>query len=310
MHRPSAALLAASALLATAALTGCTYASRQPTAAATSGPTETTGVDLSTLKPGAAAALVPAAAKTKGTLTVATSATFPPFEFIGQDGHTIVGFDADMAAGIAAKMGLKVSMINTGFETILVGIDSGKQDMAMSGLAITPERGKVVDFVAYLFGGTGLGVPKGNPQQLSMDPMTLCGHSVGAPKGSLQGIEFLPKFSDECVANGKKPINVLLYPSQNEANLAVVSGRSDAVMAPATPMNYEFRRSNIAMELAPGKPYKPVQVGIAMANESPLAPAVSKAVQELVADGTMQQLMHTWDIPETALDPDAGEIIR
>src|SRR3954468_19535729 len=42
------------------------------------------------------AALVPSSVKSKGTLTVAADATYAPNEFIGPDGHTVVGMDADL----------------------------------------------------------------------------------------------------------------------------------------------------------------------------------------------------------------------
>src|SRR5438034_7007485 len=51
------------------------------------------------------AAMVPAAFKSKGALTVAADATYPPNEFIAPDGHTVVGMDADLAKALSAKMG-------------------------------------------------------------------------------------------------------------------------------------------------------------------------------------------------------------
>lgn len=314
MQRHRLAAMAILSLLVVAAA-GCTNASTDPGVESTSATGQaagktSSGVDLSKIEPGAAATLVPADVKAEDTLAVATNATFPPFEFFADDNKTIIGFDADMATAFTAKMGLKATMENTGFETILVGVGSGRQDLAMSGLAITPERAKAVDFVAYVQGGTGLGVPKGNPKHLSMDPVTMCGHSVASVKGSLQGIQFLPKFSKDCQTNGKPAIDILLYPGQSEANLAVVSGRADAVMSPETPMNYEFHQSQVPLELAPGEPYEPARVGIAMKNGSNLAPAISEAIKELVAEGTMQEIMHKWDVPDSALDPDAGEIVR
>ncbi len=321
MHYNRLAAMAVPSLLVLA-VAGCTSASTEleggsgtSTAAGAAGDggghsANATALDLTAIKPGPAAKLVPAKIKATGVLTVATNATFPPFEFIGGDNKTIVGFDADLAKAYAARMGLKVKMINTGFETILVGIQSHKYDAAMSGLAVTPQRRKAVDFVLYNAGGTGLGVPKGNPDRLSMDPMSMCGHTIGAPSGSIQGIKYLPTFSKQCTAAGKPAIKVRLYPSQTQANLAVTSGRSDGVMSPATPLNYEFHHSNIPLQLAPGKPYKPVDVGIGLGKGSGLAPAVSKAVKSLVADGTMRKIMAKWSVPASSLSPQAGKVIR
>src|SRR5262245_12146049 len=58
---------------------------------------------------------VPAAIKNKGTLTVAADATYPPDEFIAEDGKTIIGMDADLANALASVMGLKASLQNVTF---------------------------------------------------------------------------------------------------------------------------------------------------------------------------------------------------
>ena len=52
-----------------------------------------------------AAALVPANIKSKGTVNVAADATYAPNEFIGSDGHTVVGMDADLANALSPSSG-------------------------------------------------------------------------------------------------------------------------------------------------------------------------------------------------------------
>ena len=45
-----------------------------------------------------------------GTLRMGTNATFPPYEFVGDDGN-VQGIDADIAAAIADKLGMKLEII-------------------------------------------------------------------------------------------------------------------------------------------------------------------------------------------------------
>ncbi len=91
MLRPKTSLLWSLALIPLAvALAGCGSSSKSTTSAP---PTTTTPA---TTTP---ASLVPANIKSKGTLTVAADATYAPNEFIGSDGHTVVGMDADLATG-------------------------------------------------------------------------------------------------------------------------------------------------------------------------------------------------------------------
>ncbi|HET8600086.1 MAG TPA: ABC transporter substrate-binding protein [Segeticoccus sp.] len=326
MRRQHLAALALPGLLALG-LTACTNASAADTAngsasaAGGSAPSSaaasqgTSGGQGDLTQPvatteGAAAKLVPADLKGSGTLRVAMDASYAPFEYFAKDNKTIIGFDADLSKAIGAKMGLKVVDVNAGFDTILAGIGSGKFDLGMSAFSVTPERTKSVDFVTYLDGGTGIAVPAGNPKHLTMNPKHLCGLAIAGQKGSIQGLNYLPQFSKDCQKAGKQPIKVELYPSQNEANLAVSSGRADAVMADSISMAYQSKLSGGAMELAPGADYEPTPTGVAMPNGSKLAPAISKAMHELVADGTMKKIMNKWGIPSQALSANVGKITR
>ena len=80
------------------------------------------------------------------TLTVATSATFPPFEFQDSKTGTVQGFEIDLVKAVGAKMGRDVKIENIGFDAIIPGILSGTIDMGAAGFSITPERGKRVLF--------------------------------------------------------------------------------------------------------------------------------------------------------------------
>src|SRR6202000_1697188 len=96
---------------------------------------------------------VPASIKSKGTLSVASDATYAPNEFIGSDGHTVVGMDADLMTALAAAMGLKVKIANQTFDSIIPGLASGKYDVGASSFTDTKEREKTVDFVDYFVAG-------------------------------------------------------------------------------------------------------------------------------------------------------------
>src|SRR6201995_1332656 len=104
MRKLVAAVLAAA--LGVVVLAGCGSSSSSST-------TSTSSKTATTASPGADAAIaaeVPAAIKSKGTLTVASDATYAPNEFVASDGHTVVGMDADLMKALAAAMGLKVKI--------------------------------------------------------------------------------------------------------------------------------------------------------------------------------------------------------
>ena len=153
MHLVRKSLWAVVPVLCAGALAACgsssnTPASSSPSGGSSSG-TGTTSAPTASGANAAVAALVPASIKSKGTLTVASDASYAPDEFVGPDGHTVVGMDADLAKALAAVMGLKANVVNATFSTIIPGLASGRYDMGASSFTDTKAREKVVDFVDY-----------------------------------------------------------------------------------------------------------------------------------------------------------------
>ena len=83
-------------------------------------------------------------AEGKPELIMATNAFFPPYEFYEND--TVVGIDAEMAAAIADQMGRKLTIVDTEFGSIIGGVQTGKYDMGMAGMTVTPDRQASVNF--------------------------------------------------------------------------------------------------------------------------------------------------------------------
>ena len=78
------------------------------------------------------------------TLTMATNAAFPPYEYYEDD--AVVGIDAEIAGLIADKLGMKLVIEDMEFESIITSVNSGKASMGMAGMTITDERKETVDF--------------------------------------------------------------------------------------------------------------------------------------------------------------------
>jgi polar amino acid transport system substrate-binding protein len=148
--RPLTALLAILGLLSVALLgAGCGDSDDNgTTTSASEQKTATPGINVA--KDPTIAAAVPESISSKGTLTVAADATYPPDEFIAPDGKTVIGMDADLAKAIGQVMGLKVDVQNITFDSIIPGLAANKYDLGMSSFTDTKEREQTVDFVTYL----------------------------------------------------------------------------------------------------------------------------------------------------------------
>ncbi len=79
-----------------------------------------------------------------GTLIMATNAEFPPYE--SMDHNEIVGIDVDMMHAICDKLNMELKVENMEFDSIIAAVDSGKADVGVAGISVTPEREKNVSF--------------------------------------------------------------------------------------------------------------------------------------------------------------------
>ncbi len=83
--------------------------------------------------------------KARGTLRVATEPTFRPFETVDANGE-LVGFDIDLARALAKGLGVEVEFVTVDWNSIIPTLLSKKADLIMSGMTITEERQRTVDY--------------------------------------------------------------------------------------------------------------------------------------------------------------------
>lgn len=289
------------AVIAAFAVTGCTNASQAGTASSSSanGTADAAASSGNSVAVNEEArALLPEAIKTKAVLTIASDPTYPPFEYYDTDNKTMIGWDVDMGDTLAATLGLKAEHVPATFDTILPGLTSKKYDLGMSTFSITAERKKQVDFVTYLKGGSAVAVKPGNPDKLAVNAEAMCGKAIAAQKGSSQSLEILPKFDKQCTDAGKPAIDIQLFPTQNDANLALVSGRVQGVMADSVSLAYQGKLAGGKFEVAPGPDYEPQPTGLALPKNSDLRPAIEAAMKSIIESPKYMEINNKWDLPE------------
>jgi len=92
----------------------------------------------------------------KGELVVGITGAQPPLNATTKDGK-IIGFDADIATAIATNMGVKEKFSKMSFAELLPALETGKVDMVLSSMTMTPKRNVKVAFVGpYYISGKGI----------------------------------------------------------------------------------------------------------------------------------------------------------
>jgi len=245
-----------------------------------------------------AKALVPAAIAKKGTVTVAADATYAPNEFIGSDGHTVVGMDADLASAIFPLLGLKVHVVNATFDTIIPALTSGKFDIGMSSFTDTKAREKVVNFVDYFKAGTSFFAKSaGGPKVTNL--ASICGLKVAVESGTTELTDATAQKA-KCTAAHKTADSVLSFPTQAEANLALSSGRAQISMADSPVAAYQVKQSHGTFKLV-GQSYGVAPYGIAVPKaDGTLDKAILLALKDLQANGSYAKILAKWGVQSGA----------
>lgn len=243
--------------------------------------------------------LVPAKFKSKGTLTAAADASYAPDEFIGSDGHTVVGMDADMMKALGGVMGLKVTVVNQTFDSIIPGLAAGKYDIGASSFTDTKEREKTVDFVDYFVAGESFYTKATGGTTIS-GLSDLCGHTVAVEKGTTEEADATTQ-SAKCKKEGKPAVTVLSFPDQNGANLAVSSGRAQLGFADSPVAAYQVKKSNGQFKLV-GPSIANAPYGLAVAKDSGLTKPLEAGLKVLMQRSAYTAILSHWGIEEGAIN--------
>jgi len=297
-RKPLLGALLLSCVVTVAACGSSSKSSSSASSSSSSASTSTTTSAPSSTANSAVAKLVPAALKSKGTLIVAADASYAPNEFIGPDGHTVAGMDADLSKALATVMGLKANVANATFDTIIPGLASGKYDMGASSFTDTKAREKVVDFVDYFSAGTSFFTKASGGASIT-GLADLCGKSVSVESGTTEETDAKGQ-SVKCKAAGKPAVNVLVFPTQSAANLALSSGRAQISMADSPVAAYQVKQSNGVFKLV-GDTYGTAPYGLALPKSANSAPAVLAALKVLESNGTYKSILTKWGIESGAI---------
>jgi polar amino acid transport system substrate-binding protein len=284
---------AASALL----LAGC-GSSTDPVPGAAPAPGESAVAIAAQTKVDAVAALLPQDVRQKGSLTVASDASYPPMESIAADGKTLVGLDPDLGKALGEVMGIRFEYVNSSFDAIIPGLQAKKFDIGMSGFNDTEARRKTLTFVDYYKGGSSLFIPAGGKDLAGIED--LCGSKVAVQKGTVQQEDATAQ-DVKCKQAGKSPVEIQVYPDQTAANLALASGRATVSIADTPIAIYQVQQSAGKFKVV-GAEYGVVMHGIAVLKDSPLVKPLVAALKVLMENGTYQKVLDKWKLGQTRLD--------
>ncbi len=296
---PSSAKSRGSTLTAT--LAGCLAAVLALAACGSSSGQHTSSRDATAPGSGSLNSTLPAKIRKAGKITIGSELDFPPFEYMKTDTKTLVGFDVDVAKAMGTKLGVKMDFINANFSGLVAGVQAGRYDVAMSALADTADREKIVNFVNYGVASAGLLVQPGNP--LGIKTLSdMCGHSVAVQAGAVPAVPTTQAQSAECVKDGKPAIKMEMLQSGSDIYLALAAKRVDIGFAGGPDAQYFLTQKPGAFDIVTTSKIITGAFGIAVAkNDMQLANALKAAMQAILDDGTYAKIIAKWKLSTVAI---------
>jgi polar amino acid transport system substrate-binding protein len=252
-------------------------------------------------------ASLPAEVKSRGTLILGTTIT-PGLNGLPHGGQlpdgTNIGLDVDLRNAVAQVLGVKWDVQNGTFPTIIPGVQNGKYDVGMDNFGVTGPREQVVDFATYLTDGQAFLAPSSSDLNQVSDITDLCGKTLATSPGSTFQ-QILENSKAKCSAGGKEPYAVQYFADSAPIWLGLANGKIDVYFGPTLSLKYDAAHIANTKFLSQ---FSSTPVGFVTAKGSPLAPALTAAVNKLIATGDYAKILAKWGvtdsgIPKSAINP-------
>ncbi len=221
--------------------------------------------------------------KSRGVLRVANTQANPPWNFRNEK-NELVGFDVDVAREVARRMGIpKVDFVQSTFQNFILGVQTEKYDIVVSGQTITEERKRQVDFSdPYQVNGVSVFVNAAN--QTIRTKEDLAGKRIAASAGGTQ----------EQQARQIPGAEVKTYENATLALTDVGIGRADAYLGSRFVGAYLAEKNGLKVKALPGLLYKEVNAMTFRKGEAALKAEVDRALAAMIADGTFSRISTQW----------------
>jgi len=218
-------------------------------------------------------------------LRVGTNANFPPFEFVNEE-MKITGFEIDLLAEIAKKVGFTYEVVDMGFDGLIPALKSGKIDLIASGMSATEERKKAVDFSKAFFNTENVYLKRADDASINSKD-DLKGKIVGAQIGTVQ----------ELAAKALEGVETSIVEDPLMEVVALENGKIDAVLLDNF-VAYEFLKSHPKLVEFFNEPDGSEGFSFALDKDKnpELLAKINAAIDELIADGTYDKLLEKYDM--------------
>lgn len=217
-----------------------------------------------------------------GQLTVVGSGGYPPFNYIDENGD-VIGFDVDVGAEIAARLGVELNYVTGEWSGLIEGLRAGRYDGILGSMAVTEERLQTVNFsIPYYYSGAQLIVRSDSG---IADPGEMEGQAIAVATGT--------NYVEDAEGLGAE---AKLYDDDTLTMMELIAGRVDGVVTDRLVALEAMNglEGGDELELC-GEIMRLESMGIAIRQEDvTLLEAIDEILQEMHDDGTLTAISEEW----------------
>ena len=215
-------------------------------------------------------------------LVVATHATFPPYEFY--QGGEPVGIDLDIMAAICDRLGYEMEVADMEFGSIITAVQTGKADVGAAAITKTEDRAKSVNFTASYATGIQSVIAQESGAVATLGDLQKEDVIIGVQQDTTGDIYATQEFGED---------HILRFNKGADAVQALITNKCQAVIIDNGPAQV-FVSMNEGLTILPTA-YTEEEYSFEISYDQPeLYEAVNGALEALIADGTVQQIVDSY----------------
>lgn len=237
-----------------------------------------------------------ATVKERGTLIVGTSADYPPFEAMDEEGN-FIGFDMDLIREIGSRMGLEVEIKDMAFDVLIASVQEGKIDAAIAAIQYTPERDEAVDFsVPYNYIFDSFLVAAGSDIVIER-AADIAPYMVGVQTGTTHESWVLKNLVEPGLMSEDQ---LFRYERTEQGALDLEAGRIDVLFINADPARELAESMDVEVALTTRETVQGGQSIAIPTGELGMKAALDEVITQLHEEGVIKELLAKWEIPVPA----------
>ena len=233
----------------------------------------------------------------KGIIVMSTDPLYPPQSFLDDDGE-IVGFDLDVGAAIAERLGVQFVPTPTPWAVVASGRWADRMDFSVGSMTITPARQESIDFTQpYRYDLAGMALREGIEAD-SLEGLTVCVGEATTYFDWLNGNLVLAEGTGAFATDPPTNVNVVTRETDRNCADEWASGRADSDA-------WVTSEATIAQAVEEGLPVVPFGEAVfgeplavafdnSVEDNDSLVAAVDEIVSELHAEGVLAELSEKW----------------